>query len=42
MNHLAIVAGDIGDDQKEVEFQPLTAPSVPVPATAPEPEQVPA
>jgi hypothetical protein len=37
--------GDIGDDPHEVEFEPLTAPSVPEPApapVAPEPEKVPA
>lgn len=39
--------GDIGDDQREVEYEPLTAPSVPepirTPAPAPvEPEKVPA
>lgn len=39
--------GDIGDNPHEVEFEPLTAPSVPEPApspqpTTPEPEKVPA
>lgn len=44
--------GDIGDDQKEIELEPLTAPSVPepIPATpapapaepAKTPEEVPA
>lgn len=47
MRHLTIVAGDIGDDQREVEFEPLTAPApltVPAePAPAPLiPEAVPA
>lgn len=32
--------GDIGIDPREIEFEPLTAPSVPEPAKAP--EQVPA
>ncbi len=47
--HLRIVAGDIGDDQREYQFEPLTAPSEPIkvptpePVTAPaEPEKVPA
>lgn len=45
--HLRVVAGDIGDDQREGECEPLTLPSVPepirVPVTAPaEPEKVPA
>lgn len=43
--HLRIVAGDIGDDQREVEYEPLTAPSVPEPIKTPtpaEPEKVPA
>lgn len=38
--------GDIGEDQREYEFEPLTAPAVPEPAvepvTVPEPEMVPA
>jgi hypothetical protein len=38
--------GDIGEDQREYEFEPLTAPSVPEPEHAPapqrEPEKVPA
>lgn len=37
--------GDIGADPEEIEFEPLTAPSVPEPApapVAPEPEKVPA
>lgn len=36
--------GFIGDDPEEVEFEPLTAPSVPEPITAPTtaPEEVPA
>lgn len=38
--------GDIGEGQREYEFQPLTAPSVPEPAISPapqrEPEKVPA
>ena len=43
--HLRIVAGDIGDDQREYEFEPLTTPApikVPTPVEAPEPEGVPA
>lgn len=45
--HLRIVAGDIGDDQREYQFEPLTAPAepltVPTPEpVAPEPEKVPA
>ena len=38
--------GDIGEDQREYEFEPLTAPSVPepipTPVEAPEKEPVPA
>ena len=36
--------GDIGADPHEIEFEPLTAPSVPEPVTAPTtaPEEVPA
>lgn len=33
--------GDIGEDQKEIEFEPLTSPSVPEPVTAPTPVPVP-
>lgn len=37
-------AGNIGDDPREVEFEPLTAPSVPEPAPAetPAPQPQPA
>jgi hypothetical protein len=41
-------AGDIGEDQEEYEFEPLTAPGVPEPTYTPveeparEPEKVPA
>lgn len=34
--------GDIGEPKREVEFEPLTAPSVPEPIRTPEPEKVPA
>ena len=38
--------GDIGDDQEEREYEPLTAPAVPepirTPTPAPQPEKVPA
>jgi hypothetical protein len=37
--------GDIGEGQREIEVEPLTAPSIPVPAAptpAREPEKVPA
>jgi hypothetical protein len=44
-----VINGDIGDDQREVEYEPLTAPSVPEPIRTPaptpapvEPEKVPA
>lgn len=37
--HLRIVAGDIGDDQREVEYEPLTAPSIPEPIPAPAPAE---
>lgn len=41
-----IYAGDIGEGQKEWEFEPLTAPSIPEPERTPvparEPEKVPA
>lgn len=37
-----VVGGDIGEPVREVEFEPLTAPSVPEPVYAPEPEKVPA
>lgn len=30
-----VTLGDIGEDQREYEFEPLTAPSVPEPDTAP-------
>lgn len=43
--HLRVVAGDIGDDQREIEMEPFPA-SVPIkepsPVVAPEPERVPA
>lgn len=45
MNALLVRMGDIGDDQREYEVEPLTAPSVPEPAPAPvpaEPEKEPA
>lgn len=41
MKHLTIVNGDIGEGQREVEFEPLTAPSVPEPVHAPSQEPVP-
>lgn len=31
--------GDIGEDQKEYEFEPLTAPSVPEPVSVPVPDR---
>ena len=38
--------GDIGEDQKEYEFEPIETPAVPEPAPVvepvPEPEEVPA
>lgn len=39
-----IICGDIGEDQTEYEFEPLTAPSVPetVPVSVPDREAVPA
>lgn len=37
-----IRCGDIGDDPKEVEFEPLTAPSVPEPVRTPTPAPAPA
>lgn len=41
-----ITLGDIGEDQHEYEYEPLTAPSVPEPVHAPveqpAPEKVPA
>lgn len=47
--HLYVIrCGEIGDDQREVELEPLTAPSVPEPIHTPaptpaiEPEKVPA
>lgn len=33
--------GDIGEGQREVEFEPLTAPSVPEPVHAPAPSREP-
>lgn len=34
--HLRLIrCGDIGEDQREYEFEPLTAPSIPEPQTAP-------
>jgi hypothetical protein len=48
MKHLTIIAGDIGDDQREYQFEPLTAPAEPItvptpaPVEAPVPEAVPA
>lgn len=40
---LLVTAGDIGDDQREVEFQPLTEPATPikVPTPAPAPVETP-
>lgn len=37
------VAGDIGDDQREYQFEPLTAPATPitVPTPAPAPVETP-
>jgi hypothetical protein len=43
--HLRLITcGDIGEDQTEYEFEPLTAPSVPetAPVTVPDREAVPA
>lgn len=34
-----VIAGDIGDDQREVEYEPLTAPSIPEPIPAPAPTE---
>lgn len=33
--------GDIGDGQREVEYEPLTAPAVPEPAPVPVPVEEP-
>ena len=35
--HLRVIAGDIGDGQREVEFQPLTNPGREVPVETPAP-----
>lgn len=35
--HREIRAGDIGEDQRTVEMEPLSAPAVPEPVVAPEP-----
>lgn len=35
-----IRAGDIGDNPREVEYEPLTAPAVPEPIKTPVPEPV--
>lgn len=42
--HTLIRCGDIGGDQEEREYEPLTAPSVPEPirTPTPTPEKVPA
>ena len=38
--HLRLITcGDIGEDQKEYEFEPLTAPSVPEPVHVPVPDR---
>ena len=45
MRHLHIIRlGDIGEDQREYEFEPLTTPSIPetAPVTVPDREAVPA
>lgn len=44
MHPMPITLGDIGEDQTEYEFEPLTAPSIPetVPVTVPDREAVPA
>lgn len=48
VRHLRIIAGDIGDDQREYTFEPLTTPVEPItvptpaPVEAPEREGVPA
>lgn len=34
-----VICGDIGDDQREVEYEPLTAPSVPEPIKTPAPAE---
>ncbi len=43
---MTITCGDIGEDQEEWQFEPLTAPSVPepvhTPTEQPAPEKVPA
>jgi hypothetical protein len=40
MRHLHIIRlGDIGEDQREYEFEPLTAPSVPEPVHVPTPDR---
>ena len=33
--------GDLGGDEREYEFEPLTAPSIPEPTPAPVPEREP-
>ena len=33
--------GDLGGDEREYEFEPLTAPSIPEPTPAPAPEREP-
>jgi hypothetical protein len=43
--HYTITLGDIGEDQREYEFEPLTAPAeapVEAPVTTPDREAVPA
>lgn len=40
MRHLTLIrCGEIGDDQREVEFEPLTTPSVPEPIHTPAPAE---
>jgi hypothetical protein len=33
--------GDLGEDQREYEFEPLAAPSVPEPVAVPQPQREP-
>lgn len=39
MHTRTIICGDIGEDQTEYEFEPLTAPSVPEPVHVPVPDR---
>ena len=42
MSHYLPLCGDIGDDEEEREYEPLTAPSVPEPIRTPAPVKEPA